>query len=96
MQVAQLEIDEFGLGIRVPGLVLSPYTKQNYIDYNTYSFESWLRIVEQRFDVHPVTARDTNAMDMLDAPDFTQQPRSPIVLDPSGSVYPQPLQTIKH
>ena len=45
-----------------PGLVISPYAKENYIDHNTYSFESWLKIVEERFDVHPMTARDTNAL----------------------------------
>jgi phospholipase C len=94
--VAPPKIDEYGLGIRVPGLVISPYARQNYIDHNTYSFESWLRIVEERFGVTPMTARDTNAMDMLDAFDFEQQPRPPVVLDPSGSLYPQPLQAIKH
>jgi phospholipase C len=94
--VAPPKIDEYGLGIRVPGLVISPYARENYIDHNTYSFESWLKIVEERFDVHPMTARDTNAIDMLSAFDFAQQPRPPVVLDPSGSNYPQPLQAIKY
>jgi phospholipase C len=94
--VAPPRIDEYGLGIRVPGLVISPYARQNYIDHQTYSFESWLRIVEERFDVHPMTARDTNASDMLNAFDFTQKPRRPVVLDPDGSAYPQPLQIIEH
>ena len=69
-----------GLGIRVPGLVISPYARESYIDNTTYSFESWLKIVEERFDVHPMTARDTHANDMLNAFDFTQVPRSPVVL----------------
>jgi phospholipase C len=92
------QIDEYGLGIRVPGLVISPYARQNYIDHNTYSFESWLKIVEERFDVNPMTARDTNALDMINAFDFSQTPRSPIVLSPTreGSTYPQPLQKIEH
>jgi len=86
------------LGIRVPGLVISPYAKQNYIDHNIYSFESWLRIVEQRFDVHPMTSRDTNALNMFDAFDFRQKPRVPVLLSPTltGSPYPYQLQTIQY
>ncbi len=92
------QVDQYGLGIRVPGLVISPYARENYIDHNTYSFESWLKIVEERFDVHPMTARDTNALNMLDAFDFNQQPRAPVILSASreGSVYPQPLQKIEY
>jgi phospholipase C len=92
------QVDQYGFGIRVPGLVISPYAKENYIDDNTYSFESWLKIVEERFDVHPMTARDTNAADMLNDFDFSQQPRSPIILSATddGSAYPQSLQTIAY
>jgi len=91
------KIDQYGLGIRVPGLVISPYAKEDYIDHETYSFESWLKIVEERFDVRPMTARDTNALDMIDSFDFTQQPRPTIILSASraGSVYPQPMQKIE-
>ena len=96
--VAPPQIDQYGLGIRVPGLVISPYAKQGYIDHHTYSFESWLRIAEERFGVLPLTARDTQAADMIDSFDFTQQPRSPVILAPTtaGSPYPPPLQTIQH
>jgi phospholipase C len=96
--VAPPKIDQYGLGIRVPGLVISPYARQGYIDHKTYSFESWLRIVEERFQVSPMTARDTGALDMLDAFDFTQRPREPALLSPTleGSSYPQPLQVIRH
>jgi phospholipase C len=91
-------VDKYGLGIRVPALVISPYAKQNFVDHNTYSFESWLRIVEERFGVTPMTTRDNAALDMIDAFDFTQQPRAPLPLatTASGSPYPQPLQTIVH
>ena len=41
--VAPPKVDEYGYGIRVPGIVISPYAKQGYIDHNTYSFESWLK-----------------------------------------------------
>ncbi|MFL5732599.1 MAG: phospholipase C [Chloroflexia bacterium] len=91
-------VDQYGLGIRVPSMVIGPYIKQSYIDHKTYSFESWLRITEERFGVTPMTARDTQASDMLDAFDFTQKPRPPVLLSPTtqGSTYPQPSQTIEH
>jgi len=89
-------VDQFGLGIRVPGLVISPYARQGYVDHKTYSFESWLRIVEERFGVAPMTGRDNTANDMSDAFDFTQQPRPPVLLDPSGSPYPPVSQSLVH
>ena len=91
------KVDEFGYGIRVPGLVISPYARQGYIDHKTYSFESWLKIVEERFGVASMTTRDKDALDMMSF-DFTQQPRPPMILTASteGSPYPQPLQTIQH
>jgi phospholipase C len=93
--VAPPTVDQYGLGIRVPGLIISPYAKENFIDHNVYSFESWLKIVEERFGVNPMTIRDTNAADMLNAFDFTQKPRAPEILDPNGkTAYPAPSQVI--
>ncbi len=91
-------VDEFGYGIRVPGLVISPYARQGYIDHKTYSFESWLKIVEERFGISSMTKRDKDALDMMDSFDFTQQPRAPLLLaaTENGSSYPQPRQVIKH
>jgi phospholipase C len=90
------QVDTYGYGIRVPGLVISPYARQGYIDHGVHSFESWLKLLEERFGVNPMTARDMNADDMLAAFDFTQAPRPPVVLDPAGSPFPQPLQTLSH
>lgn len=73
-------VDQYGYGIRVPGLVISPYARRGYIDKNVYSFESWLKIVEERFGVSTLTARDSQARDMTAAFDFTQQPRPPLIL----------------
>ncbi|MBI3849504.1 MAG: alkaline phosphatase family protein [Verrucomicrobia bacterium] len=92
------KVDKYGLGIRVPGLVISPYAKQGYIDHTVHAFESWLRLVEERFGLKPMMARDENADDMIDCFDFTQQPRPPVLLSATrqGSSYPQPLQKIEH
>jgi phospholipase C len=90
--------DRFGYGMRVPSLIISPYAKQGYIDHQTHSFCSWLRIVEERYGIAPLTDRDANTDDMLACFDFTQKPRPPVLLaaSPQGSPYPQPLQTIEH
>jgi uncharacterized protein (TIGR03437 family) len=90
------KVDQYGLGIRVPGLVLSPYARQGYVDHKTYSFESWLRLIEERFGVMPMTARDNTANDMTDAFDFTQQPRPPVLMNAIGSPYPPAPQNLAH
>jgi phospholipase C len=92
--VAPPAVDEFGYGIRVPGLVISPYARQGFVDHNTYSFDSWLKIVEERFGVKSMTARDSKAADMSSAFDFNAAPRKPVLLKATvdGSSYPQPDQ----
>jgi phospholipase C len=83
-------VDEAGLGIRVPGLVISSYARAGYVDHEVYSPQSWLRIVEERYELPPLTARDANAADMLAAFDFSQSPRPPVILaaTTTGSPYP--------
>jgi hypothetical protein len=39
-----------------------------------------------------MTGRDNTANDMADAFDFTEQPRSPVLMNPKGSPYPLTLQ----
>ena len=42
-------IDANGYGLRVPGLVISPYAKQGYIDHQTLSFDAYLKFIEDDF-----------------------------------------------
>lgn len=62
------------------------------------SFESLLKIVEERFAIVAMTARDTSAGDMIGAFNFNQLPRRPIVLAPTtaGSPFPCPLNRARH
>jgi phospholipase C len=73
-------VDLYGLGPRVPALIISPYAKPGAIDHTTYEFASVLRFIETVFDVPPLTSRDAGASDMLSAFDFNQQPLDPLVL----------------
>ena len=42
-------VDENGYGLRVPGLVISPYAKHGYIDHQTLSFDAYLKFIEDDF-----------------------------------------------
>ena len=42
-------VDENGYGIRVPGLVISPYAKQGFIDSQTLSHDAYLKFIEDVF-----------------------------------------------
>ncbi len=80
--VAPPVVDRYGLGIRVPMLIISPYAKRGYISHTTYSFESVLKTFEEIEGLRPLTARDRNAHDLLDSFDFTQAPAPPLILSP--------------
>ena len=75
------ELDQYGLGPRVPLLIISPYARSGYISHTQYELSSFLKLVEERFGLAPLTMRDANANDMLDSFDFTQQPLSPLILN---------------
>lgn len=92
--VAPPRVDAYGYGVRVPGLVISPYARQGYVDHQVYSTEAWLRIVEERYGLSALTQRDARVGDMLAAFDFSQKPRPPVFLAATaqGSPYPHPPQ----
>ena len=42
-------IDENGYGLRVPGIVISPYARHGYIDHQTLSFDAYDKFIEDDF-----------------------------------------------
>ena len=42
-------VDAQGYGLRVPGLVISPYAKKGYIDHQILSFDAYLKFIEDDF-----------------------------------------------
>ena len=42
-------VDQNGYGLRVPGLVISPYAKKGYIDHETLSSDAYLKFIEDDF-----------------------------------------------
>ena len=74
------QIDGYGLGFRVPLLVISPYAKKGYIDHTQYEFSSMLRFAEDELGLPTLTNRDKAANDMMGAFDFSQSPRPQLIL----------------
>jgi phospholipase C len=96
--VEPIRIDENGYGIRVPGIMISPFARRGYIDHQTLSFDAYLKFIEDRFlggqRLDPLTdgwpdSRPTvreNAQELGDIAqefDFGQSPAPPLVLDPT-------------
>jgi len=42
-------VDENGYGLRVPGLVISPYAKKGYVDHQILSSDAYLKFIEDDF-----------------------------------------------
>jgi phospholipase C len=72
--------DNFGFGPRVPLLIISPWARRGHITHTTLEFSSVLKFIEQRFDLDPLTERDTQANDLIDTFDFDDHARSPLIL----------------
>lgn len=61
------QVDKYGLGFRVPLLVVSPFAKHGYVDHTLADHASILKFMERVFGLPPVTQRDAGASDLMDA-----------------------------
>jgi len=75
--VPPTQIDKFGLGFRVPLIVISPYAKRGYIDHARAEFSSVLKFIETNWNLPSLTERDEESVDMTQVFDFDQRPRHP-------------------
>jgi phospholipase C len=87
--------DVNGYGLRVPGLVISPYAKRGFVDSQTLSFDAYLKFIEDDFlagaridprtdgrpDPRPTVREELPILgDLTGEFDFTQPPRPPFIL----------------
>ena len=79
--VAPPPIDVYGLGPRVPLLIISPYAQAGYISHTQYEYASVLKFIEDDFGLPPLTDRDANANDTTDSFNFSQTPLAPLILN---------------
>ncbi len=94
--VAPQQIDGYGLGFRVPLLVISPYARKGYIDHTTYEFSSMLHFAEDGLGLPTLTARDRGANNMMGAFDFSQQPRPPLILNQRQCKVANPITNMNY
>jgi phospholipase C len=94
-------VDNNGYGLRVPGIVISPYAKAGVIDHQTLSHDAYTKFIEDDFlggqrldpatdgrpDPRPDVRENSPILGNLTADfDFTQPPRPPMILP----VHPAP------
>src|SRR2546425_682698 len=83
-------VDQNGYGLRVPGLVISPYARHGYIDHQTLSFDAYVKFIEDDFlggqrlnpstdgrpDPRPDVRENASILgNLLNDFDFNQSPR---------------------
>jgi phospholipase C len=88
-------VDVNGYGLRVPGLVISPYARRGFIDHQTLSFDAYLKFIEDDFlggqridpqtDGRPDPRPDVRESlaelgNLVKDFDFSQPPRPPEIL----------------
>ncbi len=87
-------VDGEGYGLRVPGLVISPYARKGFIDHQTLSFDAYLKFIEDDFlggqrisktdgrpDARPDVRENAKILGNLLADfNFNQKPRPPMLL----------------
>jgi phospholipase C len=88
-------VDENGYGLRVPGLVISPYARRGFIDHQILSFDAYDKFIEDDFlngeridpradgrpDPRPDVREDVPILGNLTADfNFSQRPRAPMIL----------------
>jgi len=88
-------VDVNGYGLRVPGIVISPYAKHGYVDHQILSFDAYAKFIEDDFlggqrlnprtdgrpDPRPVVRENVAILgDLTNDFDFSQAPRPPVVL----------------
>ena len=69
--VAPPAIDaKWGPGTRVPGIIISPFAKQGFVDHTQYETVSILAYIEKRWGLKPLADRDKNANPFDNAFDY--------------------------
>ena len=58
-------------GVRVPAVVVSPWSRRNYVSNVVHDHTSILGFIERKWNLPPMTLRDANADALLDFFDFT-------------------------
>jgi phospholipase C len=69
------QLDQMGLGFRVPLIVVSPFAKQAYVSHVQHEFGSILKFTEEQFSLPSLGTTDQRADDLADCFNAFQRPR---------------------
>jgi phospholipase C len=61
-------------GYRLPLIVIFPFTKKNFVSHTLADYRAALKLIESRFTLTALTARDAAQMDMTEFFDFNAVP----------------------
>jgi phospholipase C len=105
-------VDGAGYGLRVPGLVISPYARKGYVDHQVLSFDAYLKFIEDDFlggqrldkrdgrpDSRPTVRENVRILGNLVRDfDFRQKPRKPMLLPriPPSKLPPNLIPVLKN
>jgi phospholipase C len=89
------KVDVNGYGLRVPGLVISPYARRGFVDHQVLSFDAYAKFIEDDFlrsarldprsdgrpDPRPTVRENVPVLGNLASDfNFRQKPRPPLIL----------------
>jgi len=69
------QVDEYGLGPRVPAILISAYAKRGVIDHTQLDFTSGLKFIQENWGINSLSTRDAAAKSFVGAFDFSAPPR---------------------
>jgi phospholipase C len=81
--VAPRELDDNGLGFRVPLIAISKYAKHGYVSHVQHEYGSLLRFTEEVLGLGTMNQTDVRSDDLSDMFDFNQTPPSYAPVAPS-------------
>jgi len=93
-QITPPAINHYGLGQRIPLLVISPYSREAYIGNSTISGYSLLGFIDKDFNMSYITTTvaSSDTSGLLDLFNFNRAPRPPVIINPNNCTYPMKLQ----
>ncbi len=83
-------LDGDGLGLRVPLIVISPYTPKGTISHKQGEFSSFDTFIEDNWNLPNLGQRDflKQTSNLMDFFDFSQKPRPPLIVKPLPDASP--------
>jgi phospholipase C len=69
--VAPPTVDRWGVGVRVPGIEISPFAQRGFVDHTQYETDSILKTIEQNYNLKSLSKHDGQANPLYNAYTFS-------------------------